>query len=239
MTAPPRPLVCAFAAVLVAFSGCSALDGPPEPLPAFQAYAETKVEGTYDPDVVPPFGWSASGVLADLSVEDVRAFHPDDGYHVVRLAFDGAGVPALRLQGLDPGQVSLAPGRAYDVAFGTFLVIHGSFPVLRVSDADGLAFYGATLPDLPSGGAVPLLDGWTARLEPAVWGARDAGCGVRTAPLRVVVEHEGQRVRLAQGETGRLGPYAVQIRVAQDVDYSDVDCLDVALPALSVVVSRT
>ena len=114
---------------------------------------------------------------------------------------------------------------------------------LRVSDGDGLAFYGARVTGLP-GTAPPgtdadqplLLPGWEVRAEPAGVGSREASCAEET-PYRVTFEHGGQSVRLVQGERGRLGSYEVEVRVASRYLY-DGSCTDGYRPEFSFVIAR-
>ena len=147
--------------------------------------------------------------------------------------------------GTEAAGLPLVVGRRYD--FETDALFFGlgapNPSALRVSDDDGLVFYGvsaAVLPGTDTTGAgfdrvLLLPDGWALRFE-------DTGregevfCGTATA-YRATVEHDGSRIRLLQGERGRLGDYEVQVRAARRILY-DGSCLDGYQHEFSIVVAR-
>ena len=228
-------------AVAVALPACSITgDEAPEPLPSFRLYPETRIEADCSWTPSPLCSWSASGVLTDLSLRRAGSPPPAPGYDFLRLAFasDADTANAFELPDLTPTDVPLVTGRQYDVVLGGRPTPVGGFVSLLVTDDDGLAFYGSSVPSLPDSGTLPLLDGWTFGLEPTKYGSRVGMCELQATPLRLTVEHGNQRLRLVQGKSGQLGPYTVQVRVAEELDFSDYNCTDPYFTGLSVIIRR-
>ncbi|MDT0633203.1 hypothetical protein RQM47_16740 [Rubrivirga sp. S365] len=226
-------------AVVLALPSCSLTDREaPEPLSSFRLYPETPLR--FDCGSSSPLcSWSASGALTDLSLQRKGGDQPGSGYDYLRLVFTADDTThAFELHDLTPSDVRLVVGRLYDVALGVGPTSTGGYTSLLVTDDDGLAFYGSSVPALPDGGTLPLLDGWAFGVEPAEYGWRDAGCGLRDTPLRLTVEHEGRRVKLVQGESVRFSPHTVEARVVKEFDLSGYDCTDPNFIGLSVIIRR-
>jgi hypothetical protein len=107
-----------------------------------------------------------------------------------------------------------------------------------IEDEEGLVYAGAT--DQRPGAAVLRdgLPGWKISLEPAACGSRmSSECYDAVRNLGLVIEHEGRRVVLFNGESVTIGRYRVDCLLAQQVTYN-ASCADAGLPGVSYVISR-
>ena len=231
----PTPLLAALA--LLALAGCA--EASPGPLAAFRVHPVTAVVATCDDGTPTLCGWSTAGPVSALSTGRFEAPPPNPGYGYVRLGVAGPDQnTVVDLIDLGLADVGLEVGREVTLEFEGIPTGTGGYPALRVADADGLAFYGVSLPSLPTRGALPLLDGWTVTAEATGAGVREAMCDVHATAVALVIARGGERVRLLQGESARLGDAVVQVRIAERLDYADVSCDDAFLTGISLVVRR-
>ena len=217
-----RVLPLAFLLALAA--GCSlfAADGPRADA-AFQMSKRPGFECGAD-----GCGWSATAT--------VTALEPDE--NAVDIVLDD-GADVLRLYDRLAADLPLRAGRTYTFETDLLPTATVGWPSLRVTDADGLVLYATS--DFPLSRTVPPLllpPGWTLTLADGGFRRQDAFCGIRTTPQMLTVSHDGETVRLVQGETAQIGAYRIHVLIAQAVDYTRVDCTDAGTPELSVVIQR-
>lgn len=226
----------------LALASCSVFGDEPYPdaQPAFWHTVRPSLAPCVPPDCE---GWDTEAVLtakADSSFgfgEGLTTF--------VLLALPHRDV-SLFDSGLRASDLDLIPGRAYrfESNFMLFGLVFPNPSALRVSDSEGLVLYGGSTAALPGtdtegSGLDELLllpEGWEVRVGDADFGSESVSCAQET-PHRVEVEYEGATLRLVQGESGRLGPFDVQIRAARRLLY-DGSCIDGYQHEFSMVIAR-
>lgn len=222
----------------LALASCSVFGDEPYPKAEYAFFFSARPSFTCDPEC----GWDTEAELvakADSSVGFGEGFTPFVALDLPDRVLSLYGV------GMEAAELPLIAGRRYrfeaDAAF--FGLAFPNPSALRVSDDDGLAFYAVStsaLPDSDTTGVgfdrvLLLPEGWSLRFEETGREA-EVGCGTATA-YRATVEHDGSRIRLLQGERGRLGDYDVEVRVSSRMLY-DGSCIDGYSHEFSMVIAR-
>lgn len=226
--------------LLLALSACSVFEEePPEPLSEFVLLARPSLEA----DCPEPFGrvctWSTEDTLTGLVQGLQERPGPDPNSVWTDLVF-GDSTQILTLYNLPSDLVPLEIGHRYSVDLSIFQIVLSGYNSLLIEDEDGLVFYAASGFPLSSQDSIVEPDGWTFELESAGYESLNALCGVHMTPQALIVEHDGSRLRMEQGETRQLGAYTVQARIAAEIEYPEqTECTDTFIPELSVVIYRT
>lgn len=221
-----------------ALSSCSVFGDEPYPRAEQNFFFSARPSFMCDPEC----GW-------DMEAEVVAKADSSYGFGEGLTRFVALDLPdhALHLVnvGVSAAELPLDVGQRY--RFEADAIFYGLvFPnptALRVSDDEGLAFYGVSVAALPgtddSGTGLDevllLPDGWGLRFEDTGREA-EVGCGTATA-YRAIVEHDSSRIRLLQGERGTLGGYDVEVRVSSRMVY-DGSCIDGYAHEFSMVIAR-
>ena len=156
---------------------------------------------------------------------------------VLRLVFDDS-TQIFDLSYLSDVEVPLGVGRSYDVRVELRPAITVGTSTFEARDAEGLVFFSTSEVWATPEGRAPAPTGWQVTLEPGGYASHGLGCEAHGTPQVLVAEHAGRRVRLVQGESGRLGDYVVTVLIAEAVDYRPGACLDFAVPELSYTLAR-
>lgn len=156
---------------------------------------------------------------------------------VLRLVFDDS-TQIFDLSYLSEVEVPLAVGQSYHVRVELRPAITVGTSTFEAHDAEGLVFFSTSeaWADPEERALAPA--GWQVTLEPGGYASYELGCEAHGTPQVLVAEHAGRRVRLVQGESGRLGDYVVTVLIAEAVDYRPGACLDFAVPELSYTLAR-
>lgn len=220
----------------LALTSCSVFGDEPYPKAEYAFFFTAQPNLTCDPEC----GWEAESELVAKA---------DSSYGGRITPFVVLELPdrtfQLRGIGMGAADLPLVAGRSYrfeaDVA--AFGLVFPNPTAFRVSDDDGLAFYAVSASALPGTDTTGvgfdrvllLPEGWALRFEDTGRKA-EVGCGTATA-YTATVEHDGSRIRLLQGERGRLGDYEVQVRVSNRMLY-DGSCIDGYSHEFSMVIAR-
>ncbi len=188
-----------------------------------------------DPTYSPNCGLRYTGILTHRSTYEVGV--PPSASEFLHLSFDDS-LQTFELGEIAQVHVPLVPGERYAATVELVPTSGIGLGAFTAVDDSGLVFFATTEivagrdlnPDLP--------EGWHVSTREGDYDEHAVGCGVRSTPQILVVEHEGESVELVQGEARRLGNYVVNALIVEDVDYSNVDCLDFTAPEVSYTISK-
>jgi len=109
---------------------------------------------------------------------------------------------------------------------------------LHVHDADGLVLSVVTRVRSEDPATPPPAAGWEVTAQPLGLPWSERGCGAKGQPQSVTFSVDSEKVQLMQGSEATLGDYDIYLLAAEEIDYSDVDCLDYGVAELSYVIAR-
>lgn len=218
------------------WSGCSSFSAEDVPERGFHVgVLPNPVVRCGDPTFEPLCGISYEFTLT--AIEYLQHGPPPYEAMLLRLEFDDSA-QVFDLTEISNGELPVEIGKKYRVdvrLVPTPVIGYGS---IEIRDADGLVFYATTEVRMDSEWNPEPPEGWYAATNDVGYKSHGIGCGVRSTPQVVVVEHKGAKARLVQGEKKRIGTFEVSLLIAEEVDYSSVNCLDFIAPELSYMITR-
>jgi len=188
-----------------------------------------------DPAFVPNCGLTYAGILTERKTFTIGPSPNETEY--LRLVFDDS-LQIFDLGGIPGVNVPLITNHRYSVVVELVPTVILGYGAFEVTDAEGLVFFATTEVYAGWEGNPSLPEGWRISIEDGGYDSHGLGCGVRSTPQVMVVEHESERVRLVQGEAKQLGDYLITALIVEEVDNSDIDCLDYFVPELSYTIAR-